>query len=60
MAKPELWVEHYVVCTVISVTECGTIWLETGIRKLRGIRRRLEGGSYLLCVWERRIPNVYY
>jgi len=30
-AWPELWVEHYVVYTVISITEGGTIWLETGV-----------------------------
>jgi hypothetical protein len=53
MARTELWVEQYIVYTVISVTECGTIWLETGIWKLRGIRRRLEEGRYLLCVREK-------
>ena len=58
MARPELWVEQYVVYTVISVTECGTIWLERGIWRLRGIRRRLEEGRYLLCVIEKDSEHV--
>lgn len=58
MARPELWAEHYVGYTVISVTECGTVWLETWIWKLRGIRRRFEEGRYLLCVGEKDSEHV--
>ena len=58
MARPGLWVEHYVVYTVISVTDCGTIWLETGIWKLRRIRRGSEEGRYLLCVGEKDSEHV--
>ena len=49
----ELWVELYVVYTVFSVTECGTIWLETGIWKLRRFKRGFEEQRYLLYVGEK-------